>query len=90
MVLELETFTSTLPNLEGGKTYYLRAYATNNVGTAFGDEVSFITLGQKPIPATISATNISITGATLTGSVNANYLSTTVSFEIWNYYKLRV
>jgi len=36
-------FTSTLTNLSPGTTYYLRAYATNSVGTAYGEVVSFTT-----------------------------------------------
>ena len=37
-------FTSNLSNLESNTTYYVRAYATNEVGTAYGEEVSFTTL----------------------------------------------
>jgi len=36
-------FTSTLTNLSPGTTYYLRAYATNSVGTAYGGQLSFST-----------------------------------------------
>jgi pectin methylesterase-like acyl-CoA thioesterase len=35
------SFTSSLTGLTGGTTYYVRAYATNSVGTAYGDQVSF-------------------------------------------------
>lgn len=35
------TFTSTLTALTDGTIYYVRAYATNNVGTAYGNQVSF-------------------------------------------------
>lgn len=35
------TFTSDLSNLTPGATYYVRAYGTNSVGTAFGSEVEF-------------------------------------------------
>lgn len=38
------SFTSTLNDLESQTTYYVRAYATNEVGTAYGEEVSFTTL----------------------------------------------
>lgn len=38
-----ETFTSSITGLTPGTTYYLRAYATSSVGTAYGNEVSFIT-----------------------------------------------
>jgi hypothetical protein len=37
-------FTSSLTGLTAGTTYYVRAYATNSVGTAYGNEVSFTTL----------------------------------------------
>ena len=36
-------FTSTLAGLTPSTTYYVRAYATNSVGTAYGNEVSFTT-----------------------------------------------
>ena len=34
-------FTSSITGLTGGITYYVKAYATNSVGTAYGNEVSF-------------------------------------------------
>ena len=37
-------FTSTMTGLTANTTYYVRAYATNSVGTAYGEEVSFTTL----------------------------------------------
>jgi uncharacterized protein (TIGR02145 family) len=37
------TYTSTLMGLTGLTTYYVRAYATNSVGTAYGNELSFTT-----------------------------------------------
>lgn len=37
------TFTSFLTDLTLGTTYYVRAYATNSVGTAYGNAVSFTT-----------------------------------------------
>ena len=39
----LGAFTSALTGLEPYTTYYVRAYATNSVGTAYGNEVSFRT-----------------------------------------------
>ncbi len=58
-------FESSLTDLLPGTTYYLKAYATNNAGTAYGDEVNFTTTGGSAImevtiqgmafnPATIS------------------------------------
>jgi len=37
-------FTSTLTGLAGTTFYYVRAYATNRIGTVYGNEVSFTTL----------------------------------------------
>jgi hypothetical protein len=37
------TFTSNLSGLTASTTYYLRAYATNSAGTAYGNEFSFTT-----------------------------------------------
>lgn len=38
------TFMSNLTGLSAGSTYYIRAYATNVVGTAYGQQKSFMTL----------------------------------------------
>jgi len=37
------SFSSIISNLTPSTTYYARAYATNNVGTAYGNEVEFTT-----------------------------------------------
>jgi uncharacterized protein (TIGR02145 family) len=37
------TFNTPLDNLESGTTYYVRAYATNAAGTAYGNQVTFNT-----------------------------------------------
>ncbi len=37
------SFTSTITGLSPGTTYYVRAYAINNSGTAYGNTVSFTT-----------------------------------------------
>jgi hypothetical protein len=74
-------FTSSINDLIGGTTYHVRAYATNSVGTGYGDDMSFLTLGQSPSCITQLATNVSGTGATLNGTVYTNYLPTTVTFE---------
>jgi uncharacterized protein (TIGR02145 family) len=75
------TFLSNITGLNGATVYYVRAFATNSVGTGYGMALSFTTLGQAPTPAGATATNINVTSVTLNGTVNANYLSTVVTFE---------
>ena len=75
------SFTSNITTLLPNTTYFVRAYATNSAGTSYGSTVSFRTLGDKPIPLSVHATDILTTSATLNGTVNPNSLSTTVSFE---------
>ena len=41
-------FTSSITGLTANTTYFVRAYATNSVGTAYGSEVSFTTENDSP------------------------------------------
>ena len=43
------SFTSNLSGLTASTTYYVRAYATNSAGTAYGDELSFTTSADLAI-----------------------------------------
>lgn len=45
---EVRTFNSVLSDLKEKTTYYVRAYATNEMGTAYGDIVEFTT-GKTPV-----------------------------------------
>ncbi len=54
-------FTSNLSNLEHNTTYYVRAYATNEVGTSYGEEVTFTT---KDVPAVAVDLGLSVKWAT--------------------------
>lgn len=65
------TFISNLSNLTPNTTYYVRAYATNNIGTSYGNELSFTTNSiQLPTLTTSNissiTSNTSITGGTIT------------------------
>jgi len=51
------SFTSNLTGLADGTTYYVRAYATNSAGTAYGNEVSFTT--DEIVLATLTTANAS-------------------------------
>ena len=44
------TFISNLDSLVPNTRYYIRAYATNGAGTAYGKELSFTTLPPQPCP----------------------------------------
>ncbi len=59
-------FTSSLTSLTAAKTYYVKAYATNSGGTAYGEEKSFTT-GGLPVVETV-ATLTDITNSTAEGS----------------------
>lgn len=56
------SFTSNLTGLSAGTTYYVRAYATNSVGTAYGSEMTFTTNsaydGGQPCSDTPTVTDI--------------------------------
>lgn len=75
------SFSSALSNLNPGGKYYVRAYAINSLGTSYGSEISFVTLGKIPTVATLGLTGLTATGATLNALVNANNLSTAVTFD---------
>ena len=55
------SFTSIMTGLSPNTTYYVRAYATNNVGTAYGSQVSFTTfpsIDGQPCPYATMVTDI--------------------------------
>ena len=51
------SFTSAMTGLTANTTYYVRAYATNSAGTAYGEEVSFTTLADG-IPGDVDGNGI--------------------------------
>ena len=75
------SFVDSLDNLNPGSEYYVVAYAVNNIGTAYGEEKSFFTLGNAPAVNALDYTNLTATSVTLNGLVDANDLTTAVSFE---------
>ena len=51
-------FTSYMTGLKPNTTYYVRAYATNSEGTAYGNEVTFTTIANiKRAVFSVSATD---------------------------------
>ena len=59
-------FTGVLADLNQGTTYFVRAYAVNSAGTAYGNEISFSTLNIVTTSAIVSFTS---TSAVVTGNV---------------------
>lgn len=43
-------YTNTLTDLPEATTYYVRAFATNAMGTSYGDQMSFTTLSTAALP----------------------------------------
>ena len=69
-------FTSELTSLSANTTYYVRAYATNSAGTAYGNEVTFKTNASQtttvPTLTTTSASSITQFTATSGGNISAD------------------
>ena len=80
------TFTSAMTGLTSGVTYYVRAYATNSVGTKYGSEISFNTSqAVATLAATTTVSAIGSTTATSGGNITYNGGATvTVSGIVWS------
>ncbi|MCJ7685185.1 MAG: hypothetical protein MUO68_12910, partial [Desulfobacteraceae bacterium] len=66
------SFSSTITNLTAGTKYYVRAYATNSGGTAYGNELNFTTTPDAPtLPTVITAavTSVTVSSAVCGGEV---------------------
>ncbi len=80
-------FISDLTNLAANTTYFVRAYATNSVGTAYGNEVSFTTSSYTVLPTVTTSfvSAISYTSATSGGNVSSDGGATVTSRGVcWN------
>jgi len=53
------SFSSSITGLSSSTTYYVRAYATNSEGTAYGNQVSFTTLAPANVIPTLTTTAVS-------------------------------
>jgi hypothetical protein len=63
-------FSSRLTGLTANKKYYARAFAVNNLGTAYGEQVSFTTLpASLPVINTSSPAGITRNTVTIGGSI---------------------
>ncbi|MBR1517118.1 MAG: hypothetical protein IJ620_03120 [Bacteroidales bacterium] len=79
------TFGSNMTNLTPGTTYHVRAYATNSVGTAYGNELTFTTRSGIVSMTTTAASNITATSAKCGGNITDNAgLDVTERGICWN------
>ena len=62
-------FVSSITELKGNTTYYVRAYATNSAGTGYGPELTFKTLVDVPAVTTAPVVGITKVAAISGGEV---------------------
>lgn len=90
-------YTSLLAILAPNTTYFARAYATNSIGTAYGNEITFTTPASSPtllaLPNTLAfgdvtvntnslAQSFSLTGASLTPAAGNIVLNAPAHYQI--------
>jgi hypothetical protein len=69
------SYSSSLSGLSPNTTYYIRAYATNAVGTAYGNQLSFTTSSPSasiPVLTTSSISNILTNSAVSGGNITSD------------------
>ena len=65
-------FTSAIAGLTPGTTYYVRAYATNSIGTSYGNQVTVIATAVLPTLTTTAISAITSTTATSGGNITSD------------------
>lgn len=65
------SFTIDLKNLEYNTTYYVRTYASNSKGVAYGTEVSFHTIEHLAKVSTGQTSDISSSGLIISGNIES-------------------
>jgi len=73
------TFTSSITGLTAGTTYYVRAWATNAMGTGYGNQISFVATAS--ISVNISATLYNQTATQVTIGWFANLSASSPSTQ---------
>jgi len=63
------SFSINVIGLLPNTSYYVCAYATNSIGTSYGNEKTFITNGETTTLSTSAATKVAATTATLNGTI---------------------
>jgi hypothetical protein len=80
-------FVATLLGLTNNTDYFGRAYATNSVGTSYGEEISFSTLKTNivpfPTPQWSGISYVVSTGVYTWASQQINDITNPVTFEVY-------
>jgi len=63
------SFEGAMTGLQANKTYHVKAFAINSVGTSYGEELTFTTLEGLPVVVTSSVTEITATTAKCGGNI---------------------
>ena len=63
------TFTSAITGLASATTYYVRAYATNGIGTSYGAQITAITSSVLATVTTTALSSVTSTTATSGGNI---------------------
>ena len=66
------SFSSALSGLIQGTTYYIKAYATNSVGTSYSSQLTFATLAQAPALTTTNISALTATSAASGGNITTD------------------
>lgn len=65
-------YTAILNGLAPATTYYYKSYATNLLGTAYGNEMVFKTANDKPSIITNAASSITFSNIVISGNILSN------------------
>ncbi len=79
------TFTSNITGLTANTTYYVRAYATNSAGTAYGNQLSFLTSDGLPKLTTAAISELTSESAVSGGNITSDEgLAVTSRGVVWS------
>jgi uncharacterized protein (TIGR02145 family) len=79
------SFASVLTNLQPNTSYFVRAYATNDAGTAYGITYNFTT-NELPIVVTDSVSNVTTGSGNISGTVQSSSSSPIIARGIcWSF-----